>query len=495
MARGFHTTPLQAAGMCYPRKVRMRALALLLLVACGSGGGTQPPPAKKDAAVPEAAVLDLPAKTLGMPDLASYMWRKRGGHPAFRIARTAESKNLWADVVTTCKQALAADPGHLEAAWLLAAGLGKLGKFDEVLGPLQLAAAGDFGKWGPASLELAELQPFLKTTAGEAWKRRIETDRVAYIAALARAVVVQSDGDLYAFDPEADRWYRVTRTFGAVVGSLRVAPTKIAYVTRQRGSDGKATLAIGVIDLSRGKTSKPIELGTKGPVIVSYSAKKDPGVWVMAGGGIWKRLDDTFALSTLPPKSSRPPGPWLEVKGRSARLHALPVAGVSADWDDKGLASAMQIGKSNRVVSVPAPGLIDGNTVTWSPDRSRIAFVAQLDENRICGVAPKDAGTAINAAAFVADATTGTLTEIDRAESMAIEWISDRKLMIDKGGGVTVFDLDGAAPEPLAGADGLLSPRRRPTCTPPPADDPLQEPDPADRSGETAVDPVVEPSP
>ena len=477
--------------------MRTRALALVLLVACGGSKTTEPPPPKKDAGVADAAVLDIPAKTLGMPDLASYMWRKRGGHPAFRIARTAEAKNQWADVVTTCKQALAADPGHLEAAWLLAAGLGKLGKLDELLAPLQLAVAGDFGKWGPASLELAELQPFLKTPEGEAWRRRVETDRVAYIAALARSVVVQAGGDLYAFDPEADRWYRVTRTFGAVVGALRVAPAKIAYVTRQRGSDGKATLAIGVIDLARGKTSRPLELGTKGPIIVSYSAKKDPGVWVMVGKQGWKRLDDDFGLSTLPPKTTRPAGPWLEVKGRTARLHALPVAGVTADWDDKGLASAMQIGKSNRVVSVPAPGLIDGNTVSWSPDRSKIAFVAQLDESRPCappGGAKLDAGQAINAAAFVADATTGLVTEIDRAESMAIEWISDRKLMIDKGGGVIVTDLDGKEPTPLAGADGLLSPRRRPVCTPAPTEDPPpQEPDPADGGGETAAASVVEP--
>lgn len=475
----------------------MRALALAFLVACGGGKSAEPPPQKLDAAVPDATVVDIPAKTLGMPDLASYMWRKRGGHPAFRIARTAEAKNQWADVVTTCKQALAADPGHLEAAWLLAAGLGKLGKHDELVAPLQAAVAGDFGKWGAASLELAELQPFLKTPAGEAWRRRVETDRVAYIAALARSVFVQADGDLYALDPEADRWYRVTRTFGAVVGALRVAPGRIAYVTRQRDKAGKATLAIGVIDLAKGKTSRPLELGTKGPVIVTYSAKTNPGVWVMAGGGIWKRLDDDFVLTTLPKTTQKPPGPWLEVKGRSARLHALPVAGVSADWDDKGLASAMQIGKSNRVVSVPAPGLIDGNTVTWSPDRSRIAFVAQLDENRVCGAPSPTPDTAINAAVFVVDATTGTLTEIERAASMAVEWIGDRKLMIDKGsgrGGVTVFDLDGGSSEPLAGADGLLSPRRRPSCTPAPAEDPPPvAPDP--ESGEPSADQVVEPPP
>jgi hypothetical protein len=166
---------------------------------------------------------------------------------------------------------------------------------------------------------------------------------------------------------------------------------------------------------------------------------------------------------------------------------------VTADWDDKGLASAIQIGKSNRVVSVPAPGLIDGNTVTWSPDRARLAFVAQLDENRVCGARPKDAPGDNNAAAFVVDATTGTLTEIERGESMAVEWIGDRKLMVDKGGGVTVFDLDGKPPEPLAGADGLLSPRRRPVCTPAPSED--TPPEDPDASGEPPADGVVEPPP
>jgi hypothetical protein len=472
-------------GVCYLGGV-LRHCLLIALVGCGGSGST--PPTKKDAGViADAAVLDLPARPLGLPDLASYAWRKRGGHPAFRIARTAESKNQWKDVVTTCKQALAADPGHLEAAWLLAAGLGRLGKADEVLGPLQIAAAGDFGKWGFASLELPELQTFLRTPIGEAWKRRVETDRIAYIGALARAQFVASAGDLYGYDPDGPRWYRITRTFGAVVGALRVTPTKIAYVTRQRGKDKKATMAIGVVDLSRGKTSKPIELGTPGPIYVSYSAKVDPslraGIWVFWGNQ-WHLFDDDYKLTALG-KATRPAGPWLEVKSRSARLHAIPVTGVTADWDDKGIASQIRIAKSNRIVTVPAPGLIDGNTLSWSPDRSRIAFVAQLDDQCTPG--------AVNAAAFVADATTGAATEIDRAESMAIEWMTDRKLLVDKGGGLKIYDLDGGPPVALEGADGLLSPRRRPSCTPPPPDEPT-DPDPADPGVETQDDKAPQPS-
>jgi hypothetical protein len=475
----------------------MRTLTLVCIAlagACGSGGST-PPPQRKDGGTPDAQVVDVAPRALGMPDLASYGWRKRGGHPAFRIARKAEAANDWASVVTTCKQALAADPGHLEASWLLAAGLGKLGKHDALLAPLHAAAAGDFGKWGPASLELAELQPFLATPVGEAWRRRVEQDRATYVAVLSRSLIVTAAGDLYAYDADSPRWYRLTRTYGAVIGALRVTPTKLAYVTRQRSSkDKKTTLAIGLIDLARGKSSRPVELATKGPITVAYAANaKLAGVWIGAGvprATSWRRFDDDFRLTAVPGKAARPRGPWLEIKGKRARLHALPVSGVAADWDDKGLASAARIGKSNRVVTVPAPGLIDGNTATWAPDRSRLAFVAQLADECAPG--------AVNAAAFVADATTGAVTELQRAEKgLAIEWLDDRRLAIAGDQGVAIVDLDRLEAQPLVleGADGLVPPRHRPTCTPPDPDEPApDDPDaPESASGEPVDAGLVEP--
>src|SRR5687768_14936154 len=70
----------------------MRAVVLwacVVLAACGKGAST----AKKDdagLAKPDAAVVAVEPLALGMPDLGSYGWRKRAGHPAFRVARTAE---------------------------------------------------------------------------------------------------------------------------------------------------------------------------------------------------------------------------------------------------------------------------------------------------------------------------------------------------------------------------------------------------------------------
>ena len=316
----------------------MRAVHVACFVAAAACSGSKPKPAVGDDGGPrDAATVDLAPRPLGLPDLAAWGWRDRGGQPAFRIAREAEARGDWAKVVETCSQALAADPGNLDAAWLLAVGHAKLGHFDQVLAPLQLAAAGDFGKWGPASLALPGMQPFLATPTGQAWRRRVDDDQALYIAALARSTMVEAGGDLYAFDPEATRWYRITRTNGAVVGAIRFTTSRLAYIARKRDpkSDKRWELGIGLVDVTRGKSSRPVSLGTKGPIVVAHATTGESGVWVGSGGTskkkkpkLWRRFDDEYRLTALPPKSSRPPGPWLEVKGKTVRYNALPIAGT-----------------------------------------------------------------------------------------------------------------------------------------------------------------------
>jgi hypothetical protein len=454
------------------------ALALVLaLGACGRGSKATPAPEDARAARDAAPPLELAARPLGEPTLATFGWRKRPGHTAYRAARKAEARDDWPGVVAACQQALATDPDHLDAAWLLAIGLAKTGKLDAVLEPLQVAASGDFGKWGPASLEHPALQTFLATPTGQAWRRLVEQDRQRYVAALERALVVTSAGDLYAYDLDAARWYRLTRTFGAVVGAFAPPAThRLAYVTRERvktGATRETKVGVGTVDLARGVTIRSADLGSAGPFTLAYSAAKPPSFWIGVGPA-WRRLDDDGTLHALPAKTTRPPGPWLDVN-RTARLHRLPVASVKADFDDRSLASAIQIGTSNRVVSGPSSRLIDGNTLVWSPDRTHLAFVALLDDRCTPGTS--------NALAAVADAATGTLpwtleshVAPQRVDAgLAIEWISDRRLAVASADGVEIFDLDGAKPLALDGATGLVTPRRKPRCTPEPPDEPVEE--------------------
>ena len=460
------------------------ALVVALVSSPGCGSRTTAPPAAEkpdrdggSGAAPLDAAVEIAAATLGLPDLAAYGWRKRGGQPAFRLARQAEERGDWAAAAAACQQALAADPGHLDAAWLHAVARAKLGQLDQVLAPLSQAAAGDFPKWGPASLELPALQPFLATGAGAAWRRHVEQDRRRFADAVARSVIVTADGELYAVDPDAGRWYRLTRSAGVVVGALAIpAADRIAYIARTRHKAAHE-LGVGIIDLVQARSSRPIPLATAGPITLAYSERPPLGLWVGAGAPratSWRQLDDDYRLHRLPARTVRPAGPWLEVTGHgAARLHALP-PGVTADWDGQSLASAIRIGTSNRVISVPSPGLIDGNTAAWSPDRVHLAFVAQLDDHCAAG--------AVNTAAFIAGASTGATRELERAAGgIALAWLSERTLAIAGDHGVAIHSLDDAVPaRVIEGATGLAIPRERPRCAPTETQEPGEDPEPAE---------------
>ncbi|MFN0246233.1 MAG: tetratricopeptide repeat protein [Kofleriaceae bacterium] len=445
--------------------------------------------------------VELAARPLGLPDLSAHRWRDRAGHAKFREAREAEGRADWPAVVTACQAALTADPTHLEASWLLAAALGRQNDHAALVEPLQTAVAGDFAKWGKASLELPALAAFRETPAGRAWIERVDRDRAVFAQAIARSTIVIADGDLFAIDPESTRWFRLTRTGGTVIAGLHVpAARKLAYVARVVPRYGKATkqreIAVGVVDFASGGITRAVELGTKKGVTVAYSTKAPAGFYVNArpatGAASWRRLEDDFKLVALPPKTTRPAGPYLEVKSRSGAITQLPIQGIVADWDDKGLASAIRLSASNRVLAVPSPGLIDGNTAAWSPQKTHLAFVAQLDETCAPGT--------LSAAAVVADVTTGKTTELVRAtKGLAIEWISDRQLAVAADDGVVVYDLDGAPPRPIEGAQKLATPKKRTRCTDEPeleAPDAPDDPDPDEASDGTVGRPdagVVEP--
>ena len=453
------------------------ALVLTLsgAAACGKGSGGSAPPPKPDdgaSAAPPLTRVELAARPLGVEQLDAYLYRTRAGHAAYQAARKAEAAKDWAGVIALCSRALDADPTHLDAAWLLAAARAHDKQWDALVEPLQLAVASDFQKYGTPAIELAPLQPWLATPAGEAWKRRVEADRAAYLEALARAIVIEADGELYAFDPQLARYHRLTRTGGGVVGALPATGSReIAYVVRQ-GPKGKRELAVGVVDLGKGRTTRTAPTGTLGPVTVVYSTADARFV---VGQGSTKQTWRGLAggkLEAMKAGTARPAGRRLEVMRRTARLKALPQRGVVADWDEQGLASAMRVATSNKVITVPSPGLIDGHTIVWSSDRTHLAFVAQLQADAVCTPGSP------RAAAYIADAATGAARllyspSIETGtldKGLAVEWVSARALAVASAGGVSILSLDGAPPVALAGATGLVTPRPRPRCQPAPED-------------------------
>jgi hypothetical protein len=279
-------------------------------------------------------------------------------------------------------------------------------------------------------------------------------DLKRYVAAIAHSVIVTAAGDVYAFDPDDRRWYRLTRTGGAVAAAYRNDST-VVYVTR-----GKQGVGVGLVALEDGHTIAPQRIGAAPPIGIVV----DNGAISVGAGAVWRSLDRKDGKLTALPAKARPAGDAIEVWSHNAKLHRKPRWKIKADWDEQMLASAMRIGRSERVVSVPSPGLIDGNTVVWSADQQHVAFVALLDEHCAPG--------APSTAAFVADAATGTAHELERASGgIAIEWVGNAKVAVAGDHGVSLVSIEGGAPQSIEGADGLAIPRRKSKCTPEPPDD------------------------
>ncbi len=431
------------------RAFRPACAVLAVLFACHSHDPAPSP--TRDAATPDGSAVapaELAARPLGEASVDAFAWRKRDGQRAFRVAQIAEADGNWPGVVAACKTALAADPTHLDAAWLLAIGDAKTGALERVLEPLALAVAGDFGKWAAASLEHPALSEFLATSVGAAWRRRVAADRALYTAALARSIIVDAAGELYAYEPAAPRWYRLTHANGRVLASF-VSGHRIAYATRSNGR-----ISVGAIDLDTGVSTHAVPMTRAGgpAAIVATSS----GVWV-GQGPIAKQLAFDGKVTTAKP--DRPNGPVLMISAQGhARVARLPIAQITGDWDDRGTASAIRIGSTGRVVSVPSPGVIAGNTIAWSPDLSRIAFVAQLVDTCTPGAA--------TVGAYVADAATGTIHELARDTRLAIAWANDRQVAIAGDKGVAL--VDGTTSTPIAGATALAEPSFRARCEPDP---------------------------
>ena len=440
---------------------RWALVAALASTSCRPGSGK--PVHRDDArsAPADAASVTLAPQPLGVTALADFAYRSRTGQDAFRQAREAEEQGQWAEVAKLCEAALAADPTHLDAAYLLAVARAKQEQFERVIEPLTKAVDGDFAKWGNASLAQPALQPFLATSLGQAYRARVEADRDVFAQMFARALIITSHGDLFGLDPETSRFLRLTRTGGAVIGALAMK-TGIAYVTREKvGKDTK--LGVGLLDLGTGKTHRAAHVA-KSSLRVAFNTKQNR--FVVRQGNDWYGLVGKSAAElVLIPRKDHPGYPallaeqtWLDVSGKSVTREKLQSI-VSGDWDEVGLASAMRITSTHKIVTVPSPGLINGNTVERSHDGSQLVFVAQLSDT----CKPGDA----TAAAFVADTSTGTARELERATTgIAITWIADRKLAIAGDHGVSLIDIDTSTSTPLADADGILAPRFKPKCVP-----------------------------
>jgi hypothetical protein len=477
---------LTAAGALAWRVAAVGAVAALAaataagLGACnGSGSSASSQRRADDARAAEAPepVVNVALRPLGKASLDEFGWRRGAGKPSFDRALAAERRGDLAAVERECAATLAADPGHLEAAWMLAVARVRLGQLDGVLAPLEVAAAGDWMKWGERSLELAVFAPFRATPTGKGWVRAAEGYRAALAAALADAVIVvgrtqparapRATGDVNvehraeAYAVSGGRWIRLTRTGGALVGALaapgRSALAYAAYRQVARPHAGKPRLRqlrLGVVELASGRPRRELIVEDVVQATLAWAtAAGEPELIVELVPA--KGRTQTFVVEDGD-RSVRagglPRGEALRVRPLAADRRRLGTPGVTADWDDLGTASAVRLDRSRKVVTPPEGALIDGDSLAWSPDQARLAFASVADDP--CGDA-----AARQVSLYVADAGSGrvrSVATLDRVPSPV--WVAATRLAFVDGDGVRIVDVaDGKEVGRLGGGGGVTT--------------------------------------
>ncbi len=451
------------------------ALAAAAFAAGCGGGGEARAKAGDDGTVAAAVVpVDVALRPLGCKGLDAYGWRRGPGRDAFSRALAAEKKGDLPGVEREAAAALAADPGHLEAAWMVAVARARLGKLDGVLGPLEIAASGDWAKWGERSMELAVFEPFRATPAGAGWMQAAEGYRSALSQDVSGALVViartaaprmpRGDDERVEFRAELygvvgdGRWIRLTRTGGDVVGALPASGRPlVAYaaydaVARKNGVSSIRELRVGVVDLSTGRTGREVVLRDVQELMLSWVMRgTEPTLVarVKSGGGSALQAID-WHRGEAAATQLKAPRDGLRIRPLAAERRRLPVAGVTADWDDAGTASALRIDKSKKVVA-PGGAMIDGHSVTWAPDGTRLAFATAAEDP--CG---EDAARDVSVQ--VVDAASGRARVVSRGTGVPSPvWLDGNRLAVVDGDSVRVVTASGQEVTRLSGGGGVAT--------------------------------------
>lgn len=450
------------------REPLRKALAVVALAwsthGCGSSerAAPPPPPRLEDAAVEAAITVEV--APLGTPTLEAWGWRGGPGAAAFARALEAERAGDLVRLEREAAAALAADGGHFEAAWLVAVARARLGRHAEVLAPLAVAAAGDWPKWGERSLVLGALADFRATAAGRGWVAAGERYRAAYAQALGRAVIVvgaRAGGrggagrELYAVDPDSGRWLRLTRTGGALAGTLVATGAPwLAYVTARKGRGGHTSVRVGVVDRGTGRAARELAIDDAKAVTLAWRARAGEVELVAritpAKGPVRAAVVD-WRHGKLAPlaKPPRLTGERLEIGAAGVGLRRLPIAAVSADWDDTGTAGALRFDRSGKVIAEPGGGLIDGDAVAVAPAGARAAFLTALTP-------PCDDTTR---AAYAVEVASGQVRLLARGDLSAPMWLDDERVALTSGAQVIVYAAATGKPvATIAGGAGVTTP-------------------------------------
>jgi hypothetical protein len=403
-----------------------------------------------------ATPIALP--TLGVDKIAKFNFIYDGAAANFfKAAKEAAKKNDWTEARKQCEAALAKNPDHLDAHRLLAVAMAQQGEHAGAVDHLVAAIAGDYYGYGPTFADDPQLKEFLATQHGIAvtqlaaqihdeYGKRIKSD----LWLVARRSPFHwpdkpgpqagtSRGELYAFDRETKRYFRLTHTDHQVAGFVRAKSGEVAILgydkidhPKDEGPSQLARAWVQAYDTTEWKSATPkINLPAARVVALWYgegdqllvATAPSTGRWTL---GEWtvSSVDKTTGKLT---KVGSPVGAArIELTLDEGRV-VLPAnpAGVTASWSgDPPTAAELDVGGTK--IAVPESGKANHDTIALSPSGDSLAFATSVDP---CA---KDTAPSL----YVANAKSGALKHVLTAKSRFITaWLDATTLAYEDGDG------------------------------------------------------------
>ena len=489
-------------------------LAVLIAVtaACGKKSETK---LKDDAPVkPPVAPVALPALGVDRVGRFNFIYGEGQGPYDKAVAASKAKTRDWASVRANCEAALAKDPQHLDAHRLLATALVQGGENAAAVDHLVAAIAGDYLKYAPSLVTDDDLKAFLASSHGQAVVWASDQIRAEYAKRIKDALWLlgrrtmfrwpkdlgvqpaTSRGELYAYDRETRRYFRLTHTEHQVAGFVRTASGgEVAIVGFDKvdrpKDDGPPVIArawIQTLDTTEWKPAGPRATVTATRELgVGYGAGDELFVTTAPAAGRWNTGPVTVAsldrtTGKLTKVATPSPVPRIVLTLDEGHLVRAP-EGTEAAWSGDPPTTTSFKTAAGGTVQVPETGQASQASLAVAPGGARVAFATAVDP---CA---KDAAPSL----YVADAKAGTFKHVLTAKSrFSTRWVDGNMVAYEDGeGAIRLWDattnreamrLDeraGLALDVLSLASAPLCKQAPPTAEPAGSDEPLPPEEPA----------------
>ena len=426
------------------------------VAACGKK--TEAPAARRDAGAANVASAPIALPPLGVDKIARFNFTWNDGENAYDKARAAYKTKGWPQVRAACELAIAKDPTHFAAQRLLAIALSQQGEQAAAVDHIVAAIAGDYWEYGPAFATDPELAVFRATPHGQAVTALASQIHDEYVKRTQTALWLigrrstfkwpakdgvqpsSSRGELYAYDRETHRYFRLSHTdhqvLGVVRGATAVAVLGFDKIDHEKGDDAAPLLArawITVLDPVEWKPiGKRIDLPSARAVAVGYGDGDHLIVGTAPAAGRWALGDWTVSAvdettGKLAKVSQALPSPRLEATLDEGRVvHPAAIAGIEAAWSgEPATAPALKLAHGG-TAQVPETHAAAHDSVAVAPGGARVAFATAVDP----------CATEAVPSLYVAESKTGALKHLLTARSRFVtRWLDAVTLAYEDGEG------------------------------------------------------------